>query len=379
MRILILSWNFPPALGGIEVVVDHLFNGLRHRGHEVRLLAPFAEAAASPDVERAAKKGIPAYLRFCLSRGAALCRAFKPDVIVCGSIVSAPAAWWLSRRHKIPYVVLMHGSDILYGGRVYQTAVRFLTRRADRLAANSAGTRDLLVAAGCKPDRIGIVHPGVDVAAFDRPPDGPPSIPGLPLEGRRVLVTVGRLIRRKGVMEFVTHVLPDLVKTHPEVLYLVVGEDAKLSLAHKERLRDRIEAKIRELGLEGHARLLGKLSGDDLRRTLSVSECFVLPCIEIAGDVEGFGIVFLEAALCGTPSVSTRIGGIPDAVVDGETGLLSTPGDHGAILRNVRRLLDEPGLRDRLAQAAARRARDEFSWAAVTRRYEALLLEAVRR
>ena len=102
MRILILSWNFPPALGGIEVVVDHLFNGLRHRGHEVRLLAPLAEAATSPDVERAAKKGIPAYLRFCLSRGAALCREFKPEVIVCGSIVSAPAAWWLSRRHKIP-------------------------------------------------------------------------------------------------------------------------------------------------------------------------------------------------------------------------------------------------------------------------------------
>ncbi|MFO1523306.1 MAG: glycosyltransferase family 4 protein [Kiritimatiellia bacterium] len=376
MRILILSWNFPPALGGIEVVVNHLFNGLRHRGHEVRLLAPFAAAATSPDVERAAKKGIPSFLRFCLSRGAAICREFKPDVIVCGSIVSAPAAWWLSCRHKIPYVVLMHGSDILYGGRMYQTAVRFLTRRADRLAANSEGTRDLLLAAGCAPERIGIVHPGVDVPAFDRPVDGAPELPGVSLAGRRVLVTVGRLIRRKGVLEFITRVLPELVKTHPEVLYLVVGEDAKLSLAHKERLRDQIEARIRELGLENHARLLGKLSGDDLRRVLAASECFVLPCLDIPATWRGSGSSSWKPP-CAAHRRCRRGWGDSGRGGGGHHRPAFAPGDSAALLANLRRMLDEPGLRDRLAAAAATRARDEFSWDAVTRRYEQLFAKAV--
>ena len=151
MRILFLSWNFPPALGGIEYVVDHLFRGLKKTGHEVKLLTAHAEAAEEdPHILRCPKTGLKNYVKFALFEGRKVARSLKPEVILNGSIASAPAAWMLSKLLGVPYIILMHGSDILYEGWIYQRAVRFLSRQAHGLATNSAHTRDLLIEAGCK-------------------------------------------------------------------------------------------------------------------------------------------------------------------------------------------------------------------------------------
>ncbi|NCC52832.1 MAG: glycosyltransferase, partial [Spartobacteria bacterium] len=99
-------------------------------------------------------------------------------------------------------------------------------------------------------------------------------------------------------------------------------------------------------------------------------------CLEIPGDVEGFGIVFSEAALAGAPGVATTVGGIPEAVADGETGLLVAPGDFAALGAAVGRLLDDEGLRNQLAANGARRARALFSWQVTTRAYEEVFRKA---
>jgi glycosyltransferase involved in cell wall biosynthesis len=134
---------------------------------------------------------------------------------------------------------------------------------------------------------------------------------------------------------------------------------------------EQIRAQAAEIGLEDHVVLTGPLPDPEVIRLYFRSDVFVLPCLEIPGDVEGFGIVFLEAALAGSPAVATRVGGIPDAVVDGETGLLVPPGDFEALAEAVGRLLADPELRARLAATAAARARANFSWEAVTAAYEA--------
>ena len=102
LRVLFLSWNFPPVVGGIEAMAEQLFSGLAARGHDVRLLTCGAEGfSPRPGVERAPKPGIPAYLRFALRRGWNLCKTWRPDVMLCGSVVSGPVAWLLSRRFTI--------------------------------------------------------------------------------------------------------------------------------------------------------------------------------------------------------------------------------------------------------------------------------------
>ena len=249
MKILFLSWNYPPARGGIEYVVENLFYSLAGK-HSVRLLIAHADnAAREPNVERAPRRGIPEFLAFALRRGWSLCRRERPDAILCGTVVSAPAAVLLSWRFRVPFVVLVHGSDILYPGWFYQKAVRWLLRRATRLAANSNQTRNLLVAQGFGPSRIEVIYPGVRVEDFMQPQTHEnPELTTL-TAGRKVLLTVGRIIRRKGVLEFVEHVMPELVKAVPNALYLVVGDDAKASLVHHERLQ--------RIPHESHARDLG--------------------------------------------------------------------------------------------------------------------------
>jgi phosphatidylinositol alpha-1,6-mannosyltransferase len=369
MKVLLLSWNFPPTLGGIEYVVGNTFAGLRRAGHPVQVITGAADAPAQDGVHRPRRGGLLTYLGFAFFRGWALCRAERPDVIVCGTVVPAPAAWLLALRYRRPVIILVHGSDVVYENWLYRRASRFLFRRARRLTANSHHTRGLLEEAGLPCGRIEVVHPGVDVRAFETEPERGAEALLESLQGRNVLLSVGRLIRRKGLLEFVRDVLPGLVQRDPNLSLVLVGDDATASLAHGERMRARIERAAQEAGLGAHVILTGTLPDAEVVRLFYRADLFVLPCLKLPGDVEGFGIVFLEAALAGTASVATRVGGIPDAVIDGETGLLVEPGDPSAFGEAVFRLLEDVPLRERLARTGAERARAEFSWDAITAQY----------
>jgi len=370
MKVLLLSWNYPPVLGGIEVVVESLFEGLRRQGHEVRLVTAWAEGAPNdPDIFRSPKRGLKRFVRYSLTRGLSVCRKERPEVIVCGSLVGAPAAYVLSRVFGLPFVVLVHGSDILRRGWIYQRATRFLLKRAARVAANSAHTRRLLQSLGVDERRVDVIHPGVRVEDIS----GSEAAGADEYEGRRVLLSVGRLVRRKGLLEFVQHVMPSLVRENPKALLLVVGDDATASLVHPERMRRQIEAKVAEMELQEHVKLLGNVPQDELTRLLHRAEVFVMPALEIRGDVEGFGIVIVEAALAGVPSVASRVGGVPEAVEDGATGLLVEAGDYGAMAGAIGRLLKDEHLRRTMGQAAAQRAKDRFAWDAIVGQYEQMM------
>lgn len=381
VKLLMLSWNFPPAMGGIENMVESLFRGLRRRGHEVRIVTSGTRGApAEEGVHRATRPGLPAYVAASFLRGWALCRAEKPDFILCGSLVSAPAGWALSRLFRRPWGVTLYGSDLAIGGRVYRTVVRFLLRRADSLFPISRHTASLAARFGVDMNRAAIIPPGVRTEPFDRPPtEGAGELLDA-CRGKKVILTVGRLVRRKGVLEFVRDVMPTILQRHPDALFLAVGEDAAGSLIHRgEGMRARIEAVIGEKGLGESARLLGSLDEKDLIALYFRADVFVLPGLDLPGDVEGFGIVFSEAALAGVPLAATRTGGVPDAVEDGVTGLLVPPGQPAALAEAVSRLLSDEALRARLGRAAAERARTVFAWDVIVRRYEEALATALAR
>jgi phosphatidyl-myo-inositol dimannoside synthase len=381
-RILILTWNFPPTLGGIEYVMGHLHDGLAALGRSVRTVAaahPRAdrEADRKRHVLRAPRPGLPAFLAYAFFQTLRALFRERPDAILCGTLVPALCARPLAWLRGVPYVVLVHGSDVLRGGALYQAVVRWTLGGARFLCTNSEHTRQILEDKGFDPARLRVVHPGVDVRALapSRCAEEKAQWESN-LKGRFVVLGVGRLIRRKGFLEFIEQVMPRLREAQPEILFLLVGEDAGASLMHKERMKDQLAAAVARLGLENHVRLLGSLEDRALAGLLHRTDLFVMPCLQVEGDVEGFGIVFMEAALGGAPSVATRVGGIPDAVVDGETGLLVEPGDPAAMADAILRLVRDPELRARLAAAAARRARASFSWEAISAAYDAVLAEA---
>ncbi len=373
MKILMLSWNFAPVIGGLEHLVTQQFAGLRRAGNDVRIATAHArDVSAEVGVLRASRPGLAAYLMHALRTGWSLARRWQPDVILCGSVVTVPIGWLLSRCFRIRFVVIVYGGDLVYEHWLVQPAIRFVLRRADRVVAISRHTLHLAESIGLDPTRMSIVSPGVDLDQFDKLKPADPQT-DTEFDGRLVLLSVGRLVRRKGILEFVEQVLPRLVEADSSVLYLVVGGDATASLAHRERLSEKIGARINELGLADHARLLGQPSNAELVALFRRADLFVLPVLDIPGDIEGFGIVFLEAALGFTASVSTLVGGIPDAVVDGETGVLVAAGDHDAMADAIGRLLADPVLRDQLARKGEARARSEFGWDAIAARLEKVL------
>lgn len=384
MRILVLTWNFPPVVGGIEYLVGHVCRGLTQRGHEVSVVTSYHETGASGDhsasrVFRARRSGLPSFLMFALWVGWREIRRRKPSVLLVGSMTAAPVAYLLAKVCRVPLVLLVYGSDLVLRGRIYRFFLRMVLRSSARVVAISRNTALLATRRGARSDRVVIIPPGVDLqpATYFVSPAVAERWDAV-VRGRRALLSVGRLIRRKGVLEFVRDVMPLLLSRNPSVLLLVAGDDAGRSLIHKERMSESIAEVIRQKGLSDHVILLGRLSDEDLMAVFARAALFVMPVLNLPDDVEGFGIVQTEAGVLGVPSVSTRVGGVPDAVEDGVTGLLVPPGDPAAMAEAILRLLGDEGLRAGMGQAAARRARECFAWPVIAGRYEDLFTALVK-
>jgi glycosyltransferase involved in cell wall biosynthesis len=193
------------------------------------------------------------------------------------------------------------------------------------------------------------------------------------LEKRKTLLFVGRLAKRKGIKEFIEKSLVTIVGQIPEVCFVIVGANPVESLSHRDDVMSDIKTVIAELRLQDHVRLLGAVSDEQLINLYQMCDIVVLPALAAKDDVEGFGIVLLEAAAAAKPTVATRVGGISDAVEDGKSGILVEPGDYDGISQSIIALLTNDETKSHLGEYAQARARQEFGWQPIVEKYEALL------
>jgi phosphatidylinositol alpha-1,6-mannosyltransferase len=137
-----------------------------------------------------------------------------------------------------------------------------------------------------------------------------------------MLLSVGRIIKRKGLLEFIERCMPDLVRRFPDLILVVIGDEPRQALKTEPPLVRRIESAIEQMHLSGHVLLLGSADEDTVQAAYQAADAFVFPLIDRPDDVEGFGIVAIEAASHGTPTIAFKCGGVEDAVVDRQTGFL---------------------------------------------------------
>lgn len=311
------------------------------------------------------------------SRAAALRRLrrrIRPDLW----IGTGERMLWLSQlvAGTTPWIGVLHGSEV---GQASGWRVR-LTRRALRSAARvvcvSEHTATLARRAGVtdrrRADALEIVPNGADAERF-----APPSEEAewelrqrLALGEGPLLVTVGHLSPRKA-QDLVIRALPRLVARWPTLRYVAIGLPSG---------RPSLEALARELDVADHVVLPGALPGPDVATAMGTADLFVLASRATDdGDVEGYGIVVIEAALCGTPAVVSGGSGLAEAVVDGQTGRVVPPEDPAALGGAIEELLADRARRDELAAAARHRATTEATWAHRVGRYEAICLDVVAR
>ena len=366
-RYLVITELFLPTKGGTAVWFDEVYRRLGDRNtHILTARVPGAETHDRDHANRVHRlhlyhstwmrpSSLPIYGKLLL-KGLWLGLWHRFDAIHAGRVL--PEGWvgvHLARWLRLPLVIYAHGEEITTWRRSPRRlkAMTLAYRNADRVVANSDFTRDRLLELGVAPERIRIIHPGVDLQRFR---------PGLEtadlrqrlglVPGQKLVLSVGRLSRRKG-FDQVIRALPVLAQEGLDVHYAVIGigED-----------RDYLEALARELGVEERVRLLGHVEPADLPRWYCAADLFAMPNREIDGDTEGFGMVFVEAAACGTPSLAGQAGGTGAAVLDGVTGLRVDGANAHAVTRVLARLLGDEALRQRLAEAGRLRAETELAW-----------------
>lgn len=281
------------------------------------------------------------------------------------SLPEGLVAWVVARMTFRPVVVYAHGEELTsWGSGAKYKAMCFTLRRADKVVANSDNTRDELLRMGVDPDKIAIIYPGVDIHCFR---------PGLPFddlrqtlgwrEGQKLVLSVGRLSRRKG-FDMVVRCLPQLLQRDLDVQYVLIGigEDYEY-----------LAGLATELGVSKHVHLLGHVTPEDLPRWYNACDVFVMPNRDINGDTEGFGMVYLEAAACSKPAVAGKAGGTGNAVIDGTTGLRVNGERFEEVAAAIERLMTDREYASRLGRRGYTRAVTEFSWEAVARKTVALL------
>jgi len=368
MRILLITRNLPPLVGGMERLNWHMAEELS-KFAEVRVVGPAGAAAWAPDGVPVREAPLQPLWKFLL-RARKLARregrVWRPDIVLAGSGLTAPIARSVARMVGAQMPVYVHGLDIVVKHLVYRALWLPAIRHANRVVANSSATAGLCRDIGVDPACIGIVHPGVDMLSMNAEFNSSPSAraDAASFRARRglgdgpLLLSVGRLSTRKGLREFVTRCLPRIVAAQPGVTLLVVGDAPNQALHAETQTPASIQAAAEAAGIVKNVRFLGKVSDKELLALYSSADVHVFPVREIPGDPEGFGMVAVEAAAQGLPTVAFATGGVVDAVADGQSGRLITTGDYAAFADAVAATLAQ---RDTLREPCVAFARG-FAW-----------------
>jgi phosphatidyl-myo-inositol dimannoside synthase len=302
-RVLFITRRFPPTVGGMETLAADVDAALRARG-SVELVA----------LRKASLRHLAWFLPWALVRTALSLMLGRIERIVCGDAIVWVPVSIAARLAGAQSSVMALGLDLTYPNPLYQRLVHWSLPRADRVVAISTVTESAAAGHGVEPSRLTVVHPGVRapvVTAADRARRRDELLRELALDPESlILVSLGRLVRRKGVAWFVEHVTP---KLPDNAVHLIAGEGP---------MRAEIDAQVARLASPGRVRILGPVGDDERERLLTGCDISVMPNITVDGDIEGFGLVAVESACRGAVVIASALQGLLEAVTDGVTGIL---------------------------------------------------------
>ena len=319
MNILYITRAYGQHGGGMERLSFELARELKQQANvDITVLAHVGARATSP------------FFVFTITPRA-LAAARKSDAILLGDPMLSLVGWLITLFIHKPVAVIVHGLDITFNNWLYKLYLRLFFRNLDAYFPISQSVNTNLEHVPVRGRRA-VITPGISDRFYD------PSITrgdllelllntyNLQLTNQKILLTVGRLVHRKGHAWFIKNVLPHLPENY---VYLIAGDGPE---------RERLKGKERVI-------LLGKVSDQQLKILYNTVDAFIQPNIPVSGDVEGFGLVMLEAALCNRPVFASHIDGIPDAIHDGHSGRLLPPSNAQAWIQALTHELPAPQLR----------------------------------
>ncbi len=367
LRILIPTVDYPPIEGGIATVAYRLSRELAALGHDVTVVAPHFPGMEDFDAAEPARVlRFPGYGLGCFRLVPFLHKTWpflrESDLVLAINVAYGGLLSRLGKaRYATPYVAFAYAYEFLKYEKSWGIVplLRSVYRGAETVVAISHFTRDHLERFGIASSRVCVIPPGAPPAREVAPKALAKLRTRYELGDSKIVLAVGRFMPRKGHLTLV-HAMPRLLEQCPNTHLIMAG---------RGDTRAACLAKAAALGLEGQVHCPGYVDEDELAALYATCDLFALPTGEDAkGQVEGFGLVFAEAHAYGKPVVAGRAGGVVDAVLDGETGLLVPPENPEALASAIASLLHDPRRARRMGEAGKRRVREELNWAVFTRR-----------
>lgn len=376
-EILCITYKYPPHIGGMEKQSYELINGLSYYyiTHVIAYEEESYKVAWFINLRSKVRKMLKEHPNIKLIH------------LNDGSM--GVLSLWLQKYTKIPIVITIHGLDIVYPlGYFQHKLVPRLTKYTASISV-SESTRNECVKRGFLEDSTFVVRNGVDCNMASVPFDltigeRMKNKYGIDITGKHILVSTGRPVKRKGFSWFLKNVMPLL---HKDIIFLMIGplkndpnRMEKAMRKFENSLHQNVQLMLgmstdstnvaRELTLQENAHHLGKIKYDDLLQVLSLADLFVMPNLHFEGDIEGFGLVALEASMRGTFVLASGIEGITDAVIDGENGYLLPSGDAQAWADKIHELLSDKERLKIISEKGRKYTMGHYSWAKMVDGYK---------
>lgn len=355
-RPVFVTRRFPPSVGGMETLAASVWRAIESARPDAILIA-----------HRGSNRGLIWWLPCAWARVAMLVLSRRAEIVLVGDAPTFAILEPLMRWGRVPRGTMILGLDVTHTAPGYSRLVLAALRRAPKVIAISTATQDAALAVGVPADRISVLRLGVET-------------PAVTLEDRRrarvlvherlglsesdaVLLTLGRLVRRKGSRWFVDHVMQRLpATTH----YVIAGDGPE-----RDEIRDAIDSH----GLSRRVHLLGPVSEEVREELMLGCDLFVQPNISVPGDMEGFGLVTIEAGARGTPVVASDLEGLRDAIVPGVTGFLVPAQDVDAWVRKVEDLVEDLTALERIGWEFREASTERYGETAMAERLRDLVFE----
>ncbi len=364
MRILIVSVDFPPHTDGVSTVSHELATRLTDFGEDVIVIGPKSKGDRAYDSKQKFKViRSPlyeyGYLRFIPIFFVMLPVIIKYKIkkviamnIAYGGIIS----YIFFKCLGFSYILWAYGYEFakFENNAVMRRLYLKIYNNSLYIAAISNFVKQRLIRFGVDLEKIVLIKPGTDPLKYYPLKINHDFIGRHNLENKRVIMSVCRLIERKGI-DMTIRSMKDVLKEYPDAIYLVVGQGP---------FREKLKSLARELGIADSVRFMGRVSGEDLWKFYNLCDVFILPSrtLDNKGDVEGFGIVFLEAGACEKPVIGGLDGGMSEAIDNGVTGLLVNSFDTKEIFSAIIKILGDRNYASFLGKNGRRRVVEELNW-----------------
>ncbi|MBU2634014.1 MAG: glycosyltransferase family 4 protein [Nanoarchaeota archaeon] len=284
----------------------------------------------------------------------------KMNVVLLGDGVLSPIGYLIKKIFNKRVYCVIHGLDVTYDNSLYQYFILNFLRKIDGLICVSNNTIDECVKRGISRDKCFFVPNGIysEESINYSKEESRRKIEnkfGINLKDKKILITIGRLRKRKGVYWFLTNVLD---KIKEDIIYLVIGSGSE---------EKRIKPFIGDKSI-----LLKNVTEEDKKHIYNISDIFIMPNIAVKGDVEGFGIVAIEAAIRGIPVIASNMEGIKDAIFDNKNGFLVETKNAEEFVKKIKETFEIKNL-ENFKKKQIEFTKEKFEWKKIGEEYYKIL------